>query len=201
MSKLNSYSSLPTLPTFSKIEPAFQFPTFSCSRGYIDSTPNIIPMSFGAQSKVIGKCFEIRSEQGQCIGNFKSEDVDTWDPEIHPSDPTSKPKYPNTLPNTYSNTHLSPLSPMFFLNTCNGQGNNNKTNTNQSNSKPCTRVVPMETAYKTPHSKEFTIDLPYQGSFTEERTIPLKYNSLSVEKWDIQTDSFGKYAWNYKSGK
>lgn len=61
---------IPATQTYSEIEPAFQ----TCANG-----DYIIPVAWGAASKVIGRCQEYRLGSGQCIGAFHSRDVDTRD--------------------------------------------------------------------------------------------------------------------------
>lgn len=59
---------IPAIMSYSKIEPAYS----GCS-------DDIIPVAWGARSRVIGNCMLYRGEVGQCLGAFKSEDVDTRD--------------------------------------------------------------------------------------------------------------------------
>ena len=61
---------IPAIQTYSEIEPAFQ----ACTSG-----DYIIPVAWGAISRVVGKCQEYRLGSGQCIGAFHSRDVDTSD--------------------------------------------------------------------------------------------------------------------------
>jgi hypothetical protein len=69
MTEVNEYF-LPATQTYSEIEPAFQ----ACTTG-----DYIIPVAWGARSRVLGRCQEYRLGSGQCLGAFHSRDVDTSD--------------------------------------------------------------------------------------------------------------------------
>ena len=68
--QVNEYY-LPAVQTYSPIEPAFT----TCG-GPADY---IIPVAWGAISRVIGECQTYRGDVGQCLGTFHSQDVDTRD--------------------------------------------------------------------------------------------------------------------------
>ena len=70
MSQSPTQMLIPATQTYSKIEPAFT----SCSNG-----DWVIPVAWGAISRVVGGCQEYRGDSGQCLGAFKSRDVDTRD--------------------------------------------------------------------------------------------------------------------------
>jgi hypothetical protein len=60
---------IPAIQSYSKIEQAYQ----TCG------SDDIIPLAWGARSRVVGNCVEYRGDVGQCLGAFKSQDVDTRD--------------------------------------------------------------------------------------------------------------------------
>ena len=63
---------IPAVQTYNKIQPAFM----SCDGKDGDY---LIPSAWGAVSRVIGNCQEHRIGSGQCVGMFRSKDVDTAD--------------------------------------------------------------------------------------------------------------------------
>lgn len=74
---MNSEYYLPANRSYSQMEPAFA----SAETGNNDDY--IIPMAWGARSRVIGSCQQYRGDTGQCVGRFHSRDVDTRDLPIH----------------------------------------------------------------------------------------------------------------------
>ena len=74
---MNSEYYLPANKSYSSIEPAFA----STETGKNDDY--IIPIAWGARSRVIGSCQQYRGDTGQCVGRFHSRDVDTRDLPIH----------------------------------------------------------------------------------------------------------------------
>ena len=62
---------LPAVQTYNPIEPAFT----TCG----GPSDYVIPVAWGAISRVIGECQSYRGDVGQCLGTFHSQDVDTRD--------------------------------------------------------------------------------------------------------------------------
>lgn len=61
---------IPATQSYSPIEPAF-----ACS----EDQEALIPLAWGAKSRVVGGCQAYRGDVGQCLGTFRSQDVDTRD--------------------------------------------------------------------------------------------------------------------------
>jgi hypothetical protein len=68
--QVNEYY-IPAVQTYNTIEPAFT----TCG----GPDDYVIPVAWGAISRVIGECQAYRGDVGQCLGTFHSQDVDTRD--------------------------------------------------------------------------------------------------------------------------
>jgi len=68
--QVNEYY-IPAVQTYSPIEPAFT----TCG----GPDDYVIPIAWGAISRVMGECQAYRGDIGQCLGTFHSQDVDTRD--------------------------------------------------------------------------------------------------------------------------